>query len=119
MFYNPQITHHFESPENAGTLAHPSATARVGSPEEGAVIQLQIFVEDNMLKDLKFKAYGAVAIACMSYLTQQVKGKILDDAMHVNAMTLASDLGVDSLRLHNCLLAVDALQEAITNYNKP
>ena len=74
MFYNPIIQEHFENPLNSGSLDNPSVSVTVGNPKEGAVIKLDLNIVENKIQDLKFKAYGAIAIASMSYMTEQIKG---------------------------------------------
>ena len=40
----------------------------------------------------------------------------LEEAIKINGMVIVQDLNIEPLRIYNCLLSVDAIQEAIIKY---
>ena len=105
----------FLNPQNAGKMQSNKVSTSVvlGSPQIKAVIRLELEVKDNMIVSVKFKAYGFAAIACMSWLTQKIKGASLEEAMRLESMTISQELDIPSMKLYNCFLAIDSLQLAI------
>ena len=77
MAYSDKVMDHYQNPRNVGKMdpKDPNVgTGMVGAPACGDVMQLQIEVVDNIIKDAKFKTYGCgSAIASSSLLTEWVK----------------------------------------------
>ena len=62
-------------------LEHPSGEATVGNPKSGHVMKIQIEVEGDKIKDIRFQAMGcAAAIATSSMATEMAKGKTIEEA---------------------------------------
>jgi NifU-like protein involved in Fe-S cluster formation len=63
MSYSTQVLDHYENPRNVGKLDVSDdsvGTGLVGAPACGDVLKLQIKVEDGVIVDAKFKAYGCL-----------------------------------------------------------
>ena len=120
--YNTNIVKHFESPINVGSLNKKLknvGTGLVGSPACGDVMKLQIQVEDNIIKDVKFKTFGCgSAIASSSYVTEKIKGMSIDKVKDIKNSEIAANLGLPPIKLHCSMLAEDAIKTALDDYNK-
>ena len=91
----------------------------VGAPACGDVMQLQIFVEDGVISDAKFKTYGCgSAIASSSLLTEWVKGKTLKEANEIKNTDIAKELALPPVKIHCSVLAEDAIKAAVKNYSE-
>ncbi len=119
--YNEKIMEEFRHPQNAGEIKDADGTGKVGNPTCGDVMQVQIKVDNNKLTDVKFKTYGCVAaVAASSMMTQLAKGKAIDEAKELTKQDVINSLGGDipPIKVHCSVLAVDALKEAIKDYEK-
>lgn len=121
MAYSDKVMDHYNNPRNAGKLdkdADDVGTGMVGAPACGDVMQLQIQVEDGIIKDARFKTYGCgSAIASSSLLTEWVKGKSLEDAGTIRNTEIAEELALPPVKIHCSVLAEDAIKAAIADYN--
>ena len=112
---------HYENPRNVGRLdkeAEDVGTGMVGAPACGDVMQLQIQVEEGIIKDARFKTYGCgSAIASSSLLTEWVKGRSLEDAGQIRNTDIAEELALPPVKIHCSVLAEDAIKAAIADYN--
>ena len=89
------------------------ATGMVGAPACGDVMRIQLLVEDNTIQDVKFKTYGCgSAIASSSKLVELLIGKTLQEAREANALQLPP------IKIHCSVLAEDAIQKAIEDYEQ-
>lgn len=114
MFYENIVYQHFENPCNVGNVKNPTHTAMVGNPESGAVIKLTSTIKNNVIENIMFKAYGGgAAIACMSLLTQKVKGLTVEQAMKINSNDLNNELSLEPIKYIYSILAVDALHKML------
>ena len=120
MAYSDKVLDHYENPRNVGKLDpfDPNVgTGMVGAPSCGDVMQLQIEVVDNIIKDAKFKTYGCgSAIASSSLLTEWVKGRTLDQACEIKNTEIAEELALPPVKIHCSVLAEDAIKAAIEDY---
>jgi len=117
--YSEKVLDHFRNPRNVGTLKGENvATGRVGNPVCGDLMEIYIKVEDEKIKDIKFKTFGCgSAIATSSMITELVKGKTIDEALKVTRKDVADELdGLPPIKMHCSNLAADALHTAIKNY---
>lgn len=120
MAYSDQVMDHYNNPRNVGKLdkdAEDVGTGMVGAPACGDVMQLQIQVENGIIKDARFKTYGCgSAIASSSLLTEWVKGKSLKDAGAIRNTDIAEELALPPVKIHCSVLAEDAIKAAIKDY---
>jgi nitrogen fixation NifU-like protein len=75
-------------------------------------------IEDNIIKDVKFKTFGCgAAIATSSMVTEMVKGKTLEEALTITNQAVAEALdGLPPQKMHCSNLAADAMHKAIEDY---
>ena len=83
-------------------------------------MRIYLKVEDNIIKDVKFKTFGCgAAIATSSMVTEMVMGKTLEDALTVTNQAVAEALGgLPPVKMHCSNLAADAMHKAIQDYMK-
>ena len=77
-------------------------------------------IEDNVIKDVKFKTFGCgAAIATSSMATEMVKGKTVDEALKLTNKAVMEALdGLPPEKVHCSVLAEEAIQSAINDYYK-
>ena len=122
MAYSEKVLDHYENPRNEGKFDPKEqniGTGMVGAPSCGDVMRLQIKVEDNIIKDAKFKTYGCgSAIASSSLLTEWVKGRTLGEAEEIKNVQIAEELALPPVKIHCSVLAEDAIKAAIRDYEE-
>ena len=122
MAYSEKVIDHYENPRNVGKMDAAErnvGTGMVGAPACGAVMRLQIKVENNTISDAKFKTYGCgSAIASSSLLTEWVRGRTLDEANSIKNMEIAQELALPPVKIHCSVLAEDAIKAAIRDYKE-
>ena len=120
MAYSEKVLDHYEIPRNVGKFDPKEdniGTGMVGAPSCGDVMRLQIKVENNIIKDAKFKTYGCgSAIASSSLLTEWVKGRTLGEAESIKNVEIAHELALPPVKIHCSVLAEDAIKAAIRDY---
>jgi len=116
--YSEKVMDHFSNPRNVGEIENPDGVGTIGNPQCGDIMKIFIKVENNIIKDIKFKTFGCgAAIATSSMVTEMVKGKTLDDALKVTNKAVAEALdGLPPVKMHCSNLAADALHAAIKDY---
>ncbi len=117
-FYSEKVMEHFMNPRNVGEIENPDGVGEVGNPICGDMMTFYIKVEDNRLKDVKFKTFGCgAAIAVSSIVSEMAKGKTLDEAMEITPQLVADELeGLPKQKFHCSNLGAQALTKAIKNY---
>ena len=122
MAYSDKVLDHYSNPKNVGTLDKSKnnvGTGRVGAPEGGDVMRLQIEVNEGIITDAKFKTFGCgSAIAASSLATEWLKGKSVDEALTIDNMDLVEELNLPPVKIHCSVLAEDAIKSAINDYRK-
>lgn len=118
--YNEKVIDHFKNPRNQGSMENPDASAQVGNPVCGDIMKLYLKIVDNRIEDIKFETLGCVAaIANTSVLTELAKGKTLEEAKQINRDMVVAELGgLPDAKIHCSMLAVDALHNAIKEYEE-
>ncbi|MCS7463656.1 SUF system NifU family Fe-S cluster assembly protein [Paenibacillus doosanensis] len=80
--YRRVIMDHYKNPRNRGTLDEEAVTIDLNNPTCGDKIQLQMQVEDGVVKAAKFVGEGcSISLSSASMMTDAVKGKTLDEAL--------------------------------------
>ncbi|MTV49731.1 Fe-S cluster assembly scaffold protein NifU [Heliobacillus mobilis] len=116
--YTDKVMDHFMNPRNVGEIEKPSGVGEVGNPTCGDIMRIYIDVEDDIIKDVKFKTFGCgAAIATSSICTELVIGKSIDEALKLTNEAVAEALdGLPPQKMHCSNLAADALHKAIADY---
>ena len=93
------------------------ATGMTGSPSCGDVMRLQLKLEGDLIKDVKFKTYGCgSAIASSTMFVDMLKGKTISEAKEIKDKDIASALELPPIKLHCSVLAEDSIKKAIENW---
>lgn len=120
MAYGKKVLDHFENPRNVGKLDENSenvGTMVVGAPSCGDVMEFSIKVKDGVIDDAKFMTFGCgSAIASSSYLSEEVKGKTIEEALAIKNKDIAQALALPPVKWHCSVLAEDAIKGAIANF---
>jgi nitrogen fixation NifU-like protein len=116
--YSEKVMDHFTNPRNVGEIENADGVGEVGNPTCGDIMRISIVVEDNIIKDVKFKTFGCgAAIATSSMVTEMVKGKTIDEALAITNKHVAEELGgLPPAKMHCSNLAADALHKAIEDW---
>jgi len=118
--YTPKVMETFKNPHNYGRIKNADGVGKVGNPVCGDVMVLYINVgKGETIKDIKFETFGCVAaISTSSIITDLVKGKTIKEALRISKDDIVKSLGgLPKIKYHCSVLAVDALKEAIKDYN--
>lgn len=82
--YRRVIMDHYKNPRNRGTLDDEAVTIDLNNPTCGDKIQLQMQVEDGVVKAAKFVGEGcSISLSSASMMTDAVKGKTLEEALNM------------------------------------
>jgi len=80
--YRRVIMDHFKNPRNRGTMDEDSVTVNLNNPTCGDRIQLQLQVENGVVKLAKYTGEGcSISMSSASMMTDAVRGKTLDEAL--------------------------------------
>ena len=120
MAYSEKVLDHYNNPRNVGILDAASkdvGTGMVGAPACGDVMKLQIEVKDNIIEDVKFKAYGCgSAIASSSMVSEMIKGMTIEEAREIKNTQIVDELSLPPVKIHCSVLAEDSIKAALKNY---
>lgn len=116
--YSEKVMEHFSNPRNVGELEDANAIGQVGNPKCGDIMKIYMKIEDDIIKDIKFKTFGCgAAIATSSMATEIVKGKTIEDALKVTNSAVAEALdGLPPAKMHCSVLAEEGIKSAIGDY---
>ncbi|ACD24998.1 MULTISPECIES: Fe-S cluster assembly scaffold protein NifU [Clostridium] len=118
MIYTDKVMDHFRNPRNVGEIEDANGIGEVGNAKCGDIMKIYLKVEDNIIKDVKFKTFGCgSAIASSSMATEMIKGKTLDEAWELSNKAVAEALdGLPPVKMHCSVLAEEAIHKAINDY---
>ncbi|MDD4767448.1 MAG: Fe-S cluster assembly scaffold protein NifU [Desulfotomaculaceae bacterium] len=118
--YTEKVMDHFENPRNVGEMADANGIGEVGNATCGDITKIYLKVEDNIIKDIKFKTFGcAAAVASSSMLTEMAKGKTIEEALIITDQMVAEELdGLPPQKMHCSNMAAQAMHVAIEDYRK-
>lgn len=118
--YSEKVLDHFANPRNVGAIEQADGVGTVGNAKCGDIMQIYLKVENNIIQDVKFKTFGCgAAIATSSMATEMVKGKTIEEALEITNKAVMEALdGLPPAKVHCSLLAEEAIQAAIEDYQK-
>ena len=116
--YNEKVMDHFMNPHNVGEIENADGTGTYGSPVCGDMMQITLKIEDDVIKDAKFKTFGCgSAIASSSVATDMIIGKTIDEALAITNKQIIDELGgLPAVKVHCSVLADHAIKSAIYDY---
>jgi nitrogen fixation NifU-like protein len=112
--YREQIIDLYESPWNYGDLEDPSFSYEEDNPLCGDVIHIEVKLdEDNRVAEVAWHGEGcAISQASASLLTEEIKGKTLDEVKAFSKEELLELVGVplSMMRVKCALLSLKVLK---------
>lgn len=114
--YQERILQHSSNPHNFGRLPHATTKIVLDNPLCGDVIQMEIEVVDDVIKQVMFTGKGcAISKASASLLTDAAKGKTISELRKWDKVSMIKMLGIElgPNRLKCALLPLEALQKLI------
>ncbi len=118
--YSEKVLDHFENPRNVGEIKDANAVGVVGNAKCGDIMKIYMDIENDTIKDVKFKTFGCgAAIATSSMATEMVKGKTIKEALELTNKAVMEALdGLPPEKIHCSVLAEEAIHSAIEDYQK-
>lgn len=118
--YNEKVMKVFENLQNVGEVENYNAKGVVGNEVCGDIMQVTLRIEDNIIKDAKFKTFGcAAAMTTSSIATTMIKGMTIEEALKVKNSDVIKELGgLPPQKIHCSVLAEEAIKAAIEDYRK-
>ena len=121
--YRDEILEHYRRPHNFGTLAQPDATYEGSNPLCGDRITMMLHIsDDDRISDVAFTGRGcAISQASASMLTDEIRGRTLDDLAALSSKDVLDLLGIQisPARRKCALLSLDTLQHAMADRRRP
>ena len=100
--YSEKVMDHFSNPRNVGQIDNANAVGEVGNAKCGDIMKIYMDIQDDVIKDVKFKTFGCgAAIATSSMATEMVKGKTVDEALALTNKAVMEALdGLPKEKIH-------------------
>ncbi len=103
------ILEHYKNPQNFGHLEKPDMVHEEGNPSCGDQLRIELQVENDRITDIRFSGKGcAISQAAASILTEEIKGKTLDDVRTFDKQKMLDLLGIEisGMRMKCAMLAL-------------
>lgn len=104
---------HYKDPRNYGHLENPDIAHEEGNPSCGDQMRIEMKLNGSIIEDIRFSGKGcAVSQAAASMLTEEFKGKSLEDVKRFEKDQMLELLGVEvnPMRLKCALLALKTVK---------
>lgn len=93
--YRELILDHYQHPHNHGSLPDATNSFEDTNPLCGDRIRMELKIENGVIVDVKFTGKGcAISQASASMLTDEVKGKSLEELHKIDKQTVLDLLGI-------------------------
>ncbi|NLM44335.1 MAG: Fe-S cluster assembly scaffold protein NifU [Clostridiales bacterium] len=118
--YSEKVMEHFTTPRNVGEIKDADGIGEVGNAKCGDIMKIYLKIENDIIKDVKFKTFGCgAAIATSSIATELIKGKTVEEALKLTNKAVVEALdGLPPQKIHCSVLAEEAVKAAIEDYKK-
>ena len=113
--YRDYILDHYKNPRNAGELPGATNTYRDSNPLCGDEISMALLIDDDRVQDVRFVGKGcAISQASASILTEEIKGKTLNEVKAIDRQHILENLGIpiSPARIKCALLGLKTLKGA-------
>jgi nitrogen fixation NifU-like protein len=113
--YRDYILDHYKNPRNSGELPGATNTYHDSNPLCGDEITMALLIDGDVVKDVRFVGKGcAISQASASILTEEVKGKTLDEVKQIDRDHVLENLGIQisPARVKCALLGLKTLKGA-------
>ena len=118
--YNQKVMNAFAQAKNAGVLRGANGVGTATDQVCGDTIRIYLNIQDDMVAEAKFKAFGCVAtIASASTISDIALGKSVQDIQKLTDVDVYNILGELPIDKQYCvLLGIEALNNALLDYYK-
>jgi len=120
--YTKELMKHFRNPKFVKKIHNPDGIGEVGNMKCGDIMHLEIKVDEKRkeIKDIGFQTFGCpAALASSDVVCEIAKGRTLDKAMKIAKEDIVKKLGgIPPIKLHCSVLGIQALHNAIKDYEK-
>ena len=119
--FSEAVLEHFRNPRNAGELPNADVTVEVTNPVCGDVLKLAARITNGRIGEVRFLCRGCTtAIACGSFLTESLLGKLPSEAFAISPETISGALGgLPPATFHAAQLAADAAAALVKSLTVP
>jgi len=114
--YRDYILEHYRRPHNFGVLEDATGRFEGANPLCGDRITMMVGIRGGIVADVAFTGRGcAISQASASLLTDEVKGKTVEEVAALTSEDLLELIGIDisPARLKCALLSLDTLEHAL------
>ena len=118
--YSEKVMDHFRNPRNVGVIDDANGIGEVGNAKCGDIMKMYLKIEDGVVQDVKFETFGCgSAIASSSMATELIKGQPVSEVRKLTNRAVAEALdGLPDYKMHCSVLAEEAIQSALEDYQK-
>lgn len=120
--YQEQILDHFKNPRNFGRIENASVHHHEYNPLCGDQIEMFLVIDKNKnITEVKFSGHGcAISQASASMLTEQIKGKSIEEIEKLTKEKVLELLGIplSPVRLKCALLSLDTLKNSVLIFER-
>jgi nitrogen fixation protein NifU and related proteins len=117
--YRDEILEHYRNPHNFGVLESPTTAKEGANPLCGDRITLMLGInEEGTIEEVAFTGRGcAISQASASMLTDEIKGKTLDEIAHLGRQDVLDNLGIEisPARMKCAMLSLETLKSAVAD----
>ena len=94
--YRENIIDHYKHPHNHGTVGNADIRQTENNPLCGDVVTVSLKLNEGKVKDIKFEGRGcAISQAATSMLTDDIKGKTLEEIKKISREDVVNMLGIE------------------------
>jgi nitrogen fixation NifU-like protein len=115
--YRDEILEHYRNPHNFGILESPTTAKEGANPLCGDRITLMLGINDEgAIEEVAFTGRGcAISQASASMLTDEIKGKPLDEIAKLGRHDVLDNLGIEisPARMKCAMLSLETLRDAV------
>ena len=122
LMYQENILDHYKSPRNFGRIENATVHHHEYNPLCGDEIDMFLVIDENK-KIVNIKVYPrgcAISVASASMLSEQIKGKNLEELKTITKENILNILGIpiSPVRLKCALLSLDTLKNSILIFER-
>ena len=117
--YSKEMLAIYKNPCNKGTIENPDLEIRGRSRVCGDQVRFQLKIENGVIEDIKFSAFGCVvSTVSQSLLTNMVKGKKAEDILALKQDELVKKIGnIPAFKIH-CTYGLSVLKKGLEKWKE-
>lgn len=119
MPYNDKIIYYYKKKYNNNflNLKINFGFSSIGAPICGDLIELQIYIINDIICNCRFKVYGcASAVASISLLISYIKNKNINHVCFTQNNHVSKELSLPLIKIHCSVLVEDLLKFCLINF---